>query len=161
MLNRLTDTLDFQGQALTLRAERQRLLASNIANADTPGFVARDMDFATTLRDATAGSLGARAAPSGGQTLPVPGLGGSTVETFLRGPAVLATTSGAHFPTTLGRDGGRELLYAQPAQSNLDGNSVDMDRERANFVDNSVKYEATLRFLNGSVRTMLDAIKGQ
>lgn len=167
MLNRLTDALDFQGQALTLRADRQRLLASNIANADTPGYVARDMDFATTLREATEGSLGARRASAGGQTLPLGGArsGGSTVETFhrgfQRGAAVLATTAAAHFPTTVGSSGQRELLYAQPAQPNLDGNTVDMDRERANFVDNSVKYEATLRFLNGSVRTMLDAIKGQ
>ena len=167
MLNRLTATLDFQGQALTLRAERQRLLASNIANADTPGYVAREMDFATSLRQATEGGLAARMATGSGHTLPVAGSPGSagsgvsTVETFQRGPAVLATTSGAHFPTAIGQESGRELLYAQPAQSNLDGNSVDMDRERANFVDNSVKYEATLRFLNGSVRTMLDAIKGQ
>ena len=53
MLNRLTDSLDFQGQALQLRSERQRLIASNIANADTPGYVARDMDFAKTLQAAT------------------------------------------------------------------------------------------------------------
>ena len=46
-----------------------------------------------------------------------------------------------------------------PSQSNLDGNSVDMDRERASFADNSVKYEATLRFINSHVRTMLDAMK--
>jgi flagellar basal-body rod protein FlgB len=51
------------------------------------------------------------------------------------------------------------LRYAAPSQTNLDSNSVDMDRERAAFVDNSVKYEATLRFINGSVRTMLDAMK--
>lgn len=167
MLNRLTDTLDFQGQALTLRAERQRLLASNIANVDTPGFVARDMDFASTLREATSGGLASRMASAGGQTLPVggQGVGGfsslSTVDTYARGPAVLSTTASGHIPVALGQDSERALLYAQPAQSNLDGNSVDMDRERANFVDNSVKYEATLRFLNGSVRTMLDAIKGQ
>ena len=49
-MNRLTNSLDFQAQALTLRAERQRLIASNIANADTPGYVARDMDFASALR---------------------------------------------------------------------------------------------------------------
>ena len=53
MLDRLTDTLDFQAQALVLRSERQRLIASNIANADTPGYVARDMDFAQALRQAT------------------------------------------------------------------------------------------------------------
>ena len=59
MLNRLTDTLDFQAQALTLRSERQRLIASNIANADTPGYVAREMNFAQALREATGGSAAA------------------------------------------------------------------------------------------------------
>ena len=53
MLNRLTDSLNFQTQALTLRAERQRLLASNIANADTPGYQAREMNFAQALKEAT------------------------------------------------------------------------------------------------------------
>jgi flagellar basal body rod protein FlgB len=57
MLNRITDALDFQAQALTLRSDRQRLIASNIANADTPGYQARDMDFAKALQAAT-GSLG-------------------------------------------------------------------------------------------------------
>ena len=51
------------------------------------------------------------------------------------------------------------LRYAVPSQTNLDSNSVDMDRERAAFADNAVKYESTLRFINGSVRTMLDAMK--
>ena len=58
--------------------------------------------------------------------------------------------------------GGRpapQLRYTQPAQDNLDGNTVDMNRERGAFVDNAVKYEATLRFVNGSVRSMLDAMK--
>ena len=63
MPNRLTDSLDFQAQALTLRAERQRLIASNIANADTPGYIARDMDFAKTLKAAT----GARMSSNSGQ----------------------------------------------------------------------------------------------
>ncbi len=133
MINRLGDSLDFQSQALTLRSERQRLLASNIANADTPGYVARDMDFASALREATgsalAGTPALQALRSRLATLP----GGSATETHLR--------------------------YAAPSQSNLDGNSVDMDRERASFADNTVKYEATLRFINSQVRTMLDAMK--
>ena len=58
MLNRLTDSLDFHGQALALRSERQRLIASNIANADTPGYVARDMNFAQALREATGNATG-------------------------------------------------------------------------------------------------------
>jgi flagellar basal-body rod protein FlgB len=123
MLDRLTppiDTLQFQTQALALRAERQRLLASNIANADTPGYVARDFDFSRALKDATAGQ-GA-------------GQGNARAEAVLR--------------------------YSAPSQTNLDGNSVDMDRERAAFAENALKYDATLRFINGHVRTMLDAMKG-
>jgi len=139
MINRLTDTLDFQAQALTLRAERQRLIAGNIANADTPGFVAREMDFASALREAT-GSL-----PQNG-VAPVAG-------------TALAATSSAHIALQPGGATALALKYAAPSQTNLDSNTVDMDRERASFADNSVKYEATLRFINTHVRTMLDAMK--
>ena len=138
MLNRITDALDFQAQALNLRSERQRLIASNIANADTPGYQARDMDFARTLKAAT-GALG------GGQSV--------------------STTHAGHIGSgAAGLNGGKvgaELLYATAGQTNLDRNTVDMDRERASFADNSVKYEATLRFINSSVRTQLSAITGQ
>jgi flagellar basal-body rod protein FlgB len=130
-MQRLTDALDFQAQALVLRSERQRLIASNIANADTPGYVARDMDFARALREATGQS--AAVAPAATQ------------------PRHLAAAGGARAES--------QLLYTQPAQANLDRNSVDMDRERAAFADNTVKYEATLRFINAQVRTMLDAMK--
>jgi len=54
-----------------------------------------------------------------------------------------------------------ELNYASAAQTNLDNNTVDMDRERASFADNTVRYEATLRFINGQVRTLNTAITGQ
>ncbi len=128
MLDRLSDTLDFQSQALLLRAERQRLIAGNIANADTPGFKARDFDFASALRAAT-GSAGA----------------GEGIASSVLSP------NGRPRP---------ELRYALPSQTHLDSNTVDMDRERATFADNAVKYESTLRFINGSVRTMLDAMKG-
>ena len=138
MLNRLTDTLDFQAQALSLRSERQRLIASNIANADTPGYVARDMNFAQALREAT-GTL----QPAAALAVSQPGhIGG--------GSSGIASSHG-----------GANLTYATAAQTNLDRNTVDMDRERASFADNSVKYEATLRFINGNVRTVLSAITGQ
>jgi flagellar basal-body rod protein FlgB len=133
MLNRSTHTLDFQAQALTLRSERQRLIASNIANADTPGYVARDMDFAQALKEATG-------------TLATPGL---------------ATSQPGHIGGAAGARAEPNLLYASAAQTNLDRNTVDMDRERANFADNAVKYEATLRFINANVKTTLDAIRGQ
>lgn len=139
MLNRLTQSLDFQGQALLLRSERQRVIASNIANADTPGYQARDMDFTAALRQATGSGSGV--AMTG-----------------------LSATSAGHLST--GADAGSgaaatAMKYATPSQTNLDQNSVDMDRERAAFADNAVQYEATLRFINGSVKTMLSAITGQ
>jgi flagellar basal-body rod protein FlgB len=135
MLNSLNQSLDFHGQALGLRAERQRLLASNIANADTPNYVARDLDFATSLKTVMG-------------------------EVSRKGAGLAATASG-HMPHLLPGGEDPRLVYAMPSQNNLDGNTVDMDRERAAFADNSVKYEATLRFINGSGRTLLDAIKGQ
>jgi len=134
MIQRLTGSLDFQTEALVLRSERQRLIASNIANADTPGYVARDFDFAQALRQATGSSGGA---------------------TSLGGPI-----SGDLLAEGFGRSRqSPALAYATPSQTNLDRNTVDMDRERAAFADNALKYESTLRFINGSVRTMLDAMK--
>ena len=56
MISRLTEGLDFHSQALSLRAERQRIIAGNIANADTPGYQARDFDFAAALRAASGAS---------------------------------------------------------------------------------------------------------
>ena len=145
MLNRLTDTLNFQADALSLRSERQRLIASNIANADTPNYQARDFDFASALRNATGQA-------SQGQSSLAPG------------KLQLTTASAGH----LGRGGvpagskqQADMNYATPAQTNLDSNTVDMDRERASFADNTVRYEATLRFINGQVKTLNTAITGQ
>jgi len=132
MFERLTGNLQFQGQALTLRAERQKVLAGNIANADTPGFQARDFDFAAALKNATGSTPGAAR--------------GAT------DPRHLLLGGAADDP---------KLAFRQPEQPSLDGNTVDLDRERANFADNSVRYEATLRFINGNVRTILSAIRGE
>ena len=131
MMPRLTAALDFHAQALTLRAERQRVIAGNIANAETPGYQARDFDFASALRAAS------------GQNRTGEGIARNVMDSSGGG-------AGSVQPA---------LRYAVPSQTNLDGNTVDMDRERAAFADNAVKYEATLRFINGSVRTMLDAMK--
>ncbi len=127
MIARLTESFDFHSQALSLRAERQRLIAGNIANADTPGFQARDFEFASALRAAT-GSAGPGSAIAAG----------------------VMTPGGRSAPA---------LRYAVPSQTNLDSNTVDMDRERAAFADNAVKYESTLRFITASVPTLLDAMK--
>lgn len=138
MLDKLTQRLDFHGNALLLRAERQRTIASNIANADTPGYVARDFKFADAMRAA--------------QRLQTPGgMRQQSVSDARHMPLPAAASSSAD--STLG--------YAVQTQPSLDNNSVDMDRERAAFVDNAVRYEATLRFINGNAKTMLSAIQGQ
>jgi flagellar basal-body rod protein FlgB len=145
MFANLTNALDFQGKALVIRADRQRVIASNIANADTPGYAGRDINFKEAMHAALGdNSLSvALAAPSGGTR------GGMT---HIR-----------HMPlqSSTGRLGGDTVDYTTQTQPSMDANSVDLDRERANFVDNAVRYEATLRFINGSSRTILSAIQGQ
>lgn len=141
MLDKMTGRMDFHSNALMLRAERQRVISSNIANADTPGYVARDFDFSQTLRNA-----------SGEKT--------QLLEQQRTGSA----THAGHIPLPAAKTGSHQdsqLGYSIASQPSLDNNTVDLDRERANFVDNAVRYEATLRFLNGQSKTMLSAITGQ
>jgi flagellar basal-body rod protein FlgB len=141
MLDKLTANLGFHGQALALRSERQRTLASNIANADTPGYAARDFNFAAALGDAVGAGSGSTVAMAGG-----------------------ARSHAGHIPLGGGATGGAGGIrrdYTVQTQPSLDGNTVDLDRERAAFADNAVRYEATLRFINGNAKTMLAAITGQ
>jgi flagellar basal-body rod protein FlgB len=135
-IDRMTATLDFQAAALGLQAQRAKVLASNIANADTPNYQAKDFDFSQALSQATQATAANPGAPT------------------LTHPAHLSTTGTAAAPSPV-------LQYRQPTQAALDGNSVDLDTERAAFAENSVRYEATLRFLNGQIKTMLTAINGQ
>lgn len=140
MFANLTNTLDFQAKALVLRADRQRVIASNIANADTPGYVGRDFNFKEAMSTA---------------------LDESSVS---GAPRMSASTSHPNHVPLQARTaslGSNTLAYTTQIQPAMDGNSVDMDRERANFADNSVRYEATLRFINGQSKTILSAIQGQ
>jgi flagellar basal-body rod protein FlgB len=134
MIDRLTQTLDFNAAALLLRSERGRLLAGNLANADTPNYKARDFSFRQALENAT----------------------GLTTAT-----TTAARTHTGHLAASGPGSGGPSIQYRAPPQTSLDGNTVDMDLERANFADNTVRYEASLRFLNGQIRTLTLAISGQ
>ncbi len=133
MLDQLTRALDFNSTALLLRSERSRVLAGNLANADTPNFKARDFDFKQALAQAT-------------------GQADATVSA--------ARTHAGHLPAPGAAGAAPTLLYRTPLQTSLDGNSVDMDMERASFADNTLRYEANLRFLNGQIRTLMTAISG-
>jgi flagellar basal-body rod protein FlgB len=141
MLANLTSSLDFHSKALVLRAERQRVIASNIANADTPGYAGRDINFKEAMNAATGTSAQSLTASTSSDGTSNP-----------RHIALQASTASL---------GSTALRYTTQSQPAMDGNSVDMDRERANFVDNSVRYEATLRFINGQSKTILSAIQGQ
>jgi flagellar basal-body rod protein FlgB len=148
MFANLTNGLDFQAKALVIRAERQRVIASNIANADTPGYVGRDVNFKEAMSAALEQS-------SASTPLSLTSSGSGT-----------ASSNARHIPlqSTLGslsNDGSTALAYTVQTQPAMDGNSVDLDHERASFVDNAVHYEATLRFINGTSKTILSAIQGQ
>ncbi len=135
MPDRLDAVFRFQQSALALRAERQQVLASNIANADTPAYKARDFDF----RGALANAMGSGA-----------------------GTAPLAAPHPAHLP--VGAAGvtasGQSLLYRTPRQDSIDGNTVELDAERAQFADNALRYEASLSDVNGKIKSLLAVIQG-
>ena len=134
MANTIDQALKFQQTALNLRAQRSQVLASNIANADTPHYKARDIDFKAALGQAMAGR--------GGGALP------------------MATSSGRHIggPADAAPAG---ALYRNEVQSSIDGNTVNLDVERAQFAENAVQYEANITFINGTLKTMQTAITGQ
>ncbi len=132
MPDRLDELFRFQQTALDLRAYRQQLLASNIANADTPNFKARDIDFAAALQ----GALDGRSAK-----LPL-----------------AAAAPGQQEPTGVADPA--PALYRSVAQPSIDGNTVDMDVERERFAENAVHYQADLAILGQKIKLMLAAIQG-
>ncbi|GAA3540422.1 flagellar basal body rod protein FlgB [Zobellella aerophila] len=134
MIDKLEGALGFYQDALNLRHERQKVLASNIANGDTPNYKARDIDFAQELSRVQQGTA--------------------------RQPVALSTTSPMHIGKPLA-DGSqtRELLYRVPAQPSLDGNTVDMDSERAQFTDNAVRYQTSLVMINSRIQGLKSAMQ--
>jgi len=134
MINKLDDALRFQQTALSLRAARQELLASNIANADTPNYKARDINFSSALQNAMSGTA-------------------TELPTVKTSSMHLEGNSGASIL-------GTPVMYRQPVQPSADGNTVDMDVERAQFADNALRYEASVRFVSEQMKAMLTAIQG-
>ncbi|MGO4332807.1 flagellar basal body rod protein FlgB [Cupriavidus sp. M-11] len=134
MIDRLDAALRFQQDALSLRTQRQSVIASNIAHADTPGYKARDFDFSSTLAQ--------------------------TVERGRRAEGVsLSTTSARHLPGQASASDNMDLEYRIPMQSSIDGNTVEMDTERVAFADNAVHFESGLTVMSAKIKTMLSAIQ--
>lgn len=133
MSSRIDDALRFNHTALNLRAARQELIASNIANADTPNYKARDIDFASALQGALAG-----ASPK----------------------LAMAATAGSHLNGSSPGVPGAPVMYRSAVQPSADGNTVDMDVERAQFADNALRYEASVKFISEDIKKILSAIQG-
>ncbi len=136
MINKLDAALGFHQNALRVRSQRQELIAANIANADTPNYKARDLDFKAAMKNAMAG-----VANEGFNTT-------KTSAQHLDGlPSSVPTAGGA--------------LFRPIIQGSVDGNTVDMDVERNQFTDNAIRYEASIIMINGQLKKMLAAIQGQ
>jgi flagellar basal-body rod protein FlgB len=136
MIGKLDEALRFQETALSLRAQRQQLLASNIANADTPNYKARDVDFSKALQ----GALERGGKPSD----------------------ELVKTASAHLAAQgKATIGGLEPQYRSTIQGSVDGNTVDMDVERNQFTDNALRYEASITMMAQQIKNLLTAIQGQ
>lgn len=121
-------------RALVVRSHRAELLASNLANSDTPGYKARDIDFKSAMENAQA-----------------------TAQQSANG---LRVTHGDHIQLS-SAPSGIDTLYRVPNQSSLDGNTVDTQMEKSAFAENALRYQASLTFLEGKFRGLITALKGE
>lgn len=128
-MNALKEHISFQASALSLRSARNNMLASNIANAATPGYKARDLDFDREMAAKVGDS-----------------------------PVRMSASRHVNNLTGVGSD---RVLYRQPLNPSLDGNTVEMSVEQMEFSENSVRYMSTLEFLNKRVAGLMSAIRGE
>jgi flagellar basal-body rod protein FlgB len=128
--NLLDNVFGLSSKALELWQNRSEVLASNIANADTPNYQARDIDFRQALQQASGDSSNLQlSTPSEGQIDPV-------------------------------AQSADQLKYRVPLQPSMDGNTVDTQVEQSSFASNMVHYQASLSFINSSIQTLRLAING-
>jgi flagellar basal-body rod protein FlgB len=128
---RLDDVFGIHEQALKLRGRRAEVLAANIANAETPGYKARDFDFKEMLQQEAVQATR------------------------------LKTTQPGHIQPEAGLVAPSQMMYRVPSQPSLDGNTVDTQLEHKEFAANAIEYQASLHFLNGRIKSLMTAIKGQ
>ena len=129
-MNKIASHLDFHAQALMLRSRRNEILASNIANAATPNFKARDLSFDDQIKKHASGF----------------------------GP--LEVTHSRHLATAInvGRD---KILFRDPINPSMDGNTVELAVEQMEFSENTTRYQTTLNFLNSRITGLMSAIRGE
>ena len=128
----MTDRIfGIHADTLRFRAERAQVLAANMANADTPGYKARDLDFKAIF------SPMAKSEPA------------------------MKMTDASHLSPARVSMFGKDLQYRTPFQPAVDGNTVDVQIERSEFMQNTMMYQASLRFINGRISGLLTAIRGE
>ncbi len=135
MQNPLDKLFGIHAQALSLRSERSELLASNLANSDTPNFKARDIDFKAALNSAQG------IQNQGNVRL----MKSSTQHMALDGDSL---SSGA-------------IRYRVPTHPSLDGNTVDSDHEKSAFTENAIRYQISLSILNKKINGLIAALRGE
>lgn len=123
--------LGVHSDALRVQSQRAELLASNLTNADTPNYKARDIDFKDAMKTAS-----------------------SNQSTGIK------TTHENHFQTGGSQFTSPDVKYRTTMQDSLDGNTVDEQIEQSQFMENSVKYQASLTFLGGKFKDLLTSIRG-
>jgi len=124
------NALGLHPQALALRGKRTEVLAANLANADTPGYKAQDLDFQSVLK----------------KVQPRPATMEATQALHIQQPRQML---------------GAALQFRIPNQPSLDGNTVETHIEQSKFTENAMQYQASLRFVNGRVSSLLTALKGE
>ncbi|MFD3303831.1 flagellar basal body rod protein FlgB [Alteromonas macleodii] len=122
----MSETFGIHEKALLLHAKRTGLIAENLANTNTPGFKAKDLDFRSVLKG-------------------------------LSSQLALNKTSKGHI--NLQRSVGEK--FVNPLGPTLDGNTVDAEAQKLKLVDAQNRYNASLQFLNGTITSRLQAIKGE
>tara|TARA_R110001583_G_scaffold46476_2_gene145737 strand:+ start:109 stop:510 length:402 start_codon:yes stop_codon:yes gene_type:complete len=118
---------------LLLRTQRAEILASNIVNADTPNYKARDIDFKSILNGVKQGS----------------------------GAMGLKATQSGHQAGVISPDFAAEMMFRTPLQPSLDGNTVDVQQEQAEYAKNALAFQASYTFLNKTMKGLMAAIKGE
>ncbi|WP_372742746.1 flagellar basal body rod protein FlgB [Neptunomonas sp.] len=131
--------LGIHDDAVALRSKRAEVIANNIANADTPNFQARDIDFKSVLQG-------------------VQGLKGTQQNQAL---LKMANTHAAHNDSVIHPDFAAELMFRTPMQPAVDGNTVDVQEEMARYTENALGYQASFDFLNRKFKGLTSAIKGE
>ena len=153
MLINFENALGIHSSALRLRSQRASVLANNLANADTPNFKARDIDFQGLLTKAIQG----KTVPGGASNMDI------TRNTSMPSNISMTSTHKRHQVRTsntafISND---ELFYRTPNQPSIDGNTVEEHVEHVAYTKNALAFQASFRFLDGAFKGLKTAIRGE